>query len=957
MDVNKEKINKKRSFKFLPKIKEDHYHKLYSEINKEKDILLYKKYSTNLNSEKSLKNKEKKKFRVMSVGILDKIINKSNEKDICNSNEKLKKFNNNGFLEKKYSIEELSKRKKMFSQKVKLIKLFKRDQSPKKREETSFELIRRYSSKILLINRFAINMKKEKIKEIFEKLETNPKPNLKKLNNNESKILPPLIKVNFSTNNGHVDDYKEYISRNNKNFKIGQTNKQIINRRYLMLQYSNLISQQNQERIQSSLNIGLDFNISNDVSMNQNQPNINNKIIKAENEQNKEQINDYKIHKLKTEFTFKEYNYLNYAIVPGNASYLVKNCMNHRTNWIESFSNVTNMFNFKWQQNTKGINYSRLGSYGNIRQVINHFENHFAISNKANMFINLMFYCEQRKISVFKYVPLTIIFDLDVLDNYQEITCKKKEIEKLKKIVEKNSSKFIKKYNEIGKYFQEEKFRMNYKERIEYIKRTKKNGFNEFFIHFNEDEKSKNKNESFKSIYPIYIDYFGKPELIEKVSTNISSNYDCYIKIRNLEKEMEENFAMKTVIEIPETHSIGKNMWIIKAINLCQGKCMQIAHNFNQMLIILNKFKEGVKFNFTEKVIEEKKEEINRSHEKNGKRIDKDLSSLYCCDKIIIQKYIERPLLYKGRKCDMRIWVLLTHNMKVYFFKEGHLKTCSIPYDIESKDAYSHITNYSFQKHNINFQKYEKGNEVPFYDFQKFLDETYPEKNYKIKNNLYKQIKEIVSISMMSVKYQINKNNRNYQFEIFGYDFMLDADFNLFLIEINDDPGIEESSPWISIIIPRMLDDALRLTIDQIFNPVYDFTKNYKKNKNKDEDKFKKISENFRKEIKNQGKFIKTENNIHKNTQNQENKNERILTENNINSNQLKNSKEIENIHKTKYVSPFRVPGYKNDENLWEFVCNLNEDDPLDIYLDKKKCSEKSKFLPGIKYLFSKRKT
>ena len=46
---------------------------------------------------------------------------------------------------------------------------------------------------------------------------------------------------------------------------------------------------------------------------------------------------------------------------------------------------------------------------------------------------------------------------------------------------------------------------------------------------------------------------------------------------------------MNTIIEIPETHSIGKNMWIIKAINLCQGKCMQIAHNFNQMLKILNK--------------------------------------------------------------------------------------------------------------------------------------------------------------------------------------------------------------------------------------------------------------------------------------------------------------------------------------------------------------------------------
>ena len=69
------------------------------------------------------------------------------------------------------------------------------------------------------------------------------------------------------------------------------------------------------------------------------------------------------------------------------------------------------------------------------------------------------------------------------------------------------------------------------------------------------------------------------------------------------------------------------------------------------------------------------------------------------CDKIIIQKYIEDPLLYRERKCDMRIWVLLTHQMKVYLFKEGHLKTCSVEYDAGSKDAYRHITNYSFQKY------------------------------------------------------------------------------------------------------------------------------------------------------------------------------------------------------------------------------------------------------------------
>ena len=300
----------------------------------------------------------------------------------------------------------------------------------------------------------------------------------------------------------------------------------------------------------------------------------------------------------------------------------------------------------------------------------------------------------------------------------------------------------------------------------------------------------------------------------------------------------------------------------------------------------------------------------------------------------------------------MRVWVLVTHNLKVYFFKEGHLKTCSIPFDIESKDAYRHITNYSFQKHNINFQKYEKGNEVPFYDFQKFLDENYPQKNYNIKIDLYNQIKEIVSISMMSVRYQINKNKRNYQFEIFGYDFMLDEDFNLFLIEINDDPGIEESSPWIQIIVPRMLDDALRLTLDQIFPPNYDFSKNYKR-----EDGTKKSNINLGQKASNNILNIKTENNI--GFQNEIK--EKYYTEGNKNSYEFKKSNEnknnISNNNKkiNNYITPFPVPGYENDDNLWEFVCDLNGEDPLDKFLDKKSDGENNRYT-GIKYLYNKKK-
>jgi Tubulin-tyrosine ligase family len=35
----------------------------------------------------------------------------------------------------------------------------------------------------------------------------------------------------------------------------------------------------------------------------------------------------------------------------------------------------------------------------------------------------------------------------------------------------------------------------------------------------------------------------------------------------------------------------------------------------------------------------------------------------------VIQKYIERPFLMNKRKFDMRVWVLLNHEMDVFFFR------------------------------------------------------------------------------------------------------------------------------------------------------------------------------------------------------------------------------------------------------------------------------------------------
>ena len=156
----------------------------------------------------------------------------------------------------------------------------------------------------------------------------------------------------------------------------------------------------------------------------------------------------------------------------------------------------------------------------------------------------------------------------------------------------------------------------------------------------------------------------------------------------------------------------------------------------------------------------------------------------------------------------------------IFIFKQGHLKATCTQYDPDSKNLFVHLTNYSVQKYNVDFSKIEIGNEIPFKSFQDELDKNNTGKNFY--KDIYPKIVRIVRISGGAAKGKINFLNRKYCFEIFGYDFIIDANYQPYLLEINTNPGLEISSPLIEELLPRMVDDALKLTIDK------EFTKSYK---------------------------------------------------------------------------------------------------------------------------------
>lgn len=76
---------------------------------------------------------------------------------------------------------------------------------------------------------------------------------------------------------------------------------------------------------------------------------------------------------------------------------------------------------------------------------------------------------------------------------------------------------------------------------------------------------------------------------------------------------------------------------------------------------------------------------------------------------------------------------------------------------------------------------------------------------------------EVITKTFYAVRKTIDPFRRKHCFELFGYDFILDEDFNTWLIEVNTNPCIEESSNLLKVLLPRMIEDMLKLTIDQVY--------------------------------------------------------------------------------------------------------------------------------------------
>ena len=212
----------------------------------------------------------------------------------------------------------------------------------------------------------------------------------------------------------------------------------------------------------------------------------------------------------------------------------------------------------------------------------------------------------------------------------------------------------------------------------------------------------------------------------------------------------------------------------------------------------------------------------------NGIKVSNDLNEIknIVSDTIpgrthIIQKYIEKPLLINKRKFDIRCYALVTcinNNLQGYFYQEGYLRTASKEFSLRTvHDKFAHLTNDAIQKNSEDYGKFESGNKLSYNDFQKFLSQNYP--NVRFHEEILTQIENLVKDTFSCAKDLIMDKKKSLTFEVLGYDFMIDSEFKVWLIEVNTNPCLELSCSYLAKLIPEMLENAFKIVLDPLFPP------------------------------------------------------------------------------------------------------------------------------------------
>lgn len=152
-------------------------------------------------------------------------------------------------------------------------------------------------------------------------------------------------------------------------------------------------------------------------------------------------------------------------------------------------------------------------------------------------------------------------------------------------------------------------------------------------------------------------------------------------------------------------------------------------------------------------------------------------------------------------------------------YKHGYLRTSSNDYNLKSSDNYVHLTNQCLQNKSDQYQLFEEGNTLSFDQFQEYLNNTVKDRKIDIERDFIQRIQDLIIDTFLSARRTMNPKNRKGSYELFGFDFLIDEDYRIWLIEVNTNPHLGMPNNYMKQLLPKLMNDMCKLVLDPVYEP------------------------------------------------------------------------------------------------------------------------------------------